>query len=195
MQSEITNCNKNGKSRRRNEPVSYEIPHLKQKLTIILNSFEAEISGTPGFINPGFGYQPILPAFGNIPPPPPPPPVLIPQQVRNAKKYSQATYISQPEVYTDHSIMQPAVVSSEAKLYGPSKQVLQPAMMVTTSIDISALQAEVEKKLKKLKPDKVSVAAEVAISQGKASSALQSFGPDDYKRRGKYMGTHKYMFL
>lgn len=129
----------------------------------------------------------MLPNFGNIPPPPPPPPVLIPQQVRNAKKnqnYSQVTYMSQPEVYTEHSVIQPAVVSSEAKLYTP-KPVIQTPMIVPSSIDITALQAEVEKKLKKLKPEKVSVAAEVAISQGKASSALQSFGPDDYKRRGK----------
>lgn len=28
------------------------------------------------------------------------------------------------------------------------------------------------------------MSAELAISQGKASSALQSFGPEDYKRRG-----------
>lgn len=42
-----------------------------------------------------------------------------------------------------------------------------------------------EKKLKKLKPDKPSIAAEVAISQGKASSALQSFGTDEHKRNKK----------
>lgn len=126
-----------------------------------------------------------MPGFGNMPPLPPPPPVLIPHQVRtHTKKYSQTTYMAQPEVYTDHPVIQPAVVSSEAKLY-TAKQVLPAPMLVPNTIDISAIQAEVEKKLKKLKPEKVSVAAEVAISQGKASSALQSFGPDDYKRRGK----------
>lgn len=126
----------------------------------------------------------MMPGFGNIPPPPPPPPVLIPHQVRSKKShYSQSTYMSQPEVYTEHTIVQPAVVSSEAKLY--TKTVMPSQLMVPNTIDITALQAEVEKKLKKLKPEKVSVAAEVAISQGKASSALQSFGPDDYKRRGK----------
>lgn len=123
-----------------------------------------------------------MPGFGNIPPPPPPPPVLIPQQVRNhSKKYS---YMNHHDLYSDHTISQPAVVSSEAKLY-TAKPVMSTPLMVPNTIDITALQAEVEKKLNKLKPEKVSVAAEVAISQGKASSALQSFGPDDYKRRGK----------
>lgn len=150
---------------------------------LTFSRFEAEISGTPGYINTGFPYSGILPTFGNIPPPPPPPPLLIPHQVKNAKKTLSQAYVNHSDVYTNASVVQPVVLSSEAKLY-TSKQV-QPQLMVPQSIDITAIQAEVEKKLKKLKPEKVSVAAEVAISQGKASSALQSFGPDDYKRRGK----------
>lgn len=91
--------------------------------------------------------------------------------------------MSQPEVYAP-TVVQPAVVASEPKLY-TSKPVAHQPIIIPQTLDITSIQAEVEKKLKKLKPDKVSVAAEVAISQGKASSALQSFGPDDYKRRGK----------
>lgn len=155
-----------------------------------MSRFEAEIAGTPGFVSTNsYGYSGMLPGFGNVPPPPPPP-MLIPHQVsrnttsKRSQPYSHTSYVHHQEPYSDSSVIQPVVLSADPKIY-TSKPVMPSQMMVTPSIDISALQAEVEKKLKKLKPDKVSVAAEVAISQGKASSALQSFGPDDYKRRGK----------
>lgn len=79
---------------------------------------------------------------------------------------------------------QPAVVSAKPTLYTAPK-LPNPNNNQTQqqpSVDFVALQNEVERKLKKLKNEKVS--AELAISQGKASSALQSFGPDDYRRRG-----------
>ncbi|RZC41066.1 RNA-binding protein 42 [Asbolus verrucosus] len=116
-----------------------------------------------------------LPSFGNIPPPPAPP-LLIPHQVKQAKRSNGY------EIYSQPTISQPAVVSAKPTLYTTaSKPAAQPTT-TQSSVDFIALQSEVEKKLKKLKNEKVS--AELAISQGKASSAFQSFGPDDYKRRG-----------
>lgn len=61
-------------------------------------------------------------------------------------------------------ITQPAVVSAKPTLYTP-KQVMQQQNVLSNSVDFLALQSEVEKKLKKLK-EKVSVPAELAISQG-----------------------------
>lgn len=139
-----------------------------------MSRFEAEISGT-SMINYGNTFS--LPGFGNIPPPPTPP-NLVPHQVsKSAKKY---------DVFSPQSIIsQPAVVSAKPTLYTmPAAKAPTTVQQATpqSSVDFMALQNEVEKKLKKLKNEKVS--AELAISQGKASSALQSFGPDDYRRRG-----------
>lgn len=123
----------------------------------------------------------MIPGFGSVPNPPPPP-LLIPNQVSRGNNSKRSNY---SQSYSEPSVIQPVVVSADPKIYTAKQQAaIAASYSVTPSIDIHALQAEVEKKLKKLKPDKVSVAAEVAISQGKASSALQSFGPDDYKRRG-----------
>ncbi|XP_060531201.1 RNA-binding protein 42 [Cylas formicarius] len=140
-----------------------------------MSRFEAEIAGQQMIPTYGSTY---LAGFGNIPPPPQPP-ILIPHQVSKiGKRY---------DVYTQQPVItaQPAVVSAKPTLYTAPK--ISPASATTTqtsqsSVDFMALQSEVEKKLKKLKNEKVS--AELAISQGKASSALQSFGPEDYKRRG-----------
>ncbi|XP_018573737.1 RNA-binding protein 42 [Anoplophora glabripennis] len=140
-----------------------------------MTRFEAEISGQQSIVN-GFGSAFTLPGFGNIPPPPTPP-VLIPHQIsRSAKRYDNV-YSSQPVITA-----QPAVVSAKPTLYAPPKISTTQASNTQSSVDFIALQSEVEKKLKKLKNEKVS--AELAISQGKASSALQSFGPEDYKRKG-----------
>lgn len=100
-----------------------------------------------------------LPGFGNIPPPPTPP-SLIPHQVsKSAKKY---------DVFSPQSIIsQPAVVSAKPTLYSMPATKAPTTVQQTTpqsSVDFMALQNEVEKKLKKLKNEKVS--AELAISQG-----------------------------
>jgi len=142
-----------------------------------MSRFEAEISGQ-AMMN---AYGPtFIPGFGNIPPPPQPP-MLIPHQV------GKKIYMAQPMISA-----QPAVVSAKPTIYhAPAQKSTNNAQTAPASasvqqqspqVDFLALQNEVEKKLKKLKNEKVS--AEVAISQGKASSALQSFGPDDYKRKG-----------
>lgn len=122
--------------------------------------------------------------------------MLIPHQIsRSAKRYDNV-YSSQPVITA-----QPAVVSAKPTLYAPPKISTTQPSNTQSSVDFIALQSEVEKKLKKLKNEKVS--AELAISQGgyfrfylyfvfeftfvvlgKASSALQSFGPEDYKRKG-----------
>lgn len=135
-----------------------------------MSRFEAEISAAPMLNSYGPTY---MPGFGAIPAQT----ILIPHQVsKGAKRYDTG--------YSSH-ISQPAVVSAKPTLYAPPKLVTttqslpQPAPI--QSVDFMALQNEVEKKLKKLKNEKVS--AELAISQGKASSALQSFGPDEYKRK------------
>lgn len=118
-----------------------------------------------------------LSGFGNIPPPPMPPLMIPPQVSRPIKK---------PEPVAPTIVAQPAVVSAKPTLYNTAKvaatAATQSVPSTTSNMDFMSLQSEVEKKLKKLKNEKVS--AELAISQGKASSALQSFG-DDYKRRGK----------
>ncbi|CAH2008919.1 unnamed protein product [Acanthoscelides obtectus] len=116
-------------------------------------------------------------SFGTIPPPPAPP-MLIPHQI-SRKHIFQAEPVISP---------QPVVVSAKPTLYAPPKPAAAPAPApapaapAAPTVDFIALQSEVEKKLKKLKNEKVS--AELAISQGKASSALQSFGPEDHKRKG-----------
>ncbi|KAK5644209.1 hypothetical protein RI129_008054 [Pyrocoelia pectoralis] len=135
-----------------------------------MNRFEAEISGNPPGSNP---YNPFtLPSFGSVPPPPTPP-NMVPHQVKGKFiKFNISTNVSKL-----------AVVSAKPTLYTP-KQTVQQQAVTSQTVDFLALQNEVEKKLKKLK-EKVTVPAELAISQGKASSALQSFGPDDYRRRGK----------
>ncbi|CAG9865325.1 unnamed protein product [Phyllotreta striolata] len=142
-----------------------------------MSRFEAEISGQTLMTE----YAPTyIPGFGAIPPPPTPP-MLIPHQVHISKagrKYDHC--------FTSNTVAsQPAVVSAKPTMYAPPKLTVNTSTQATTqanSMDLIALQSEVEKKLKKLKNEKIS--AELAISQGKASSALQSFGPDDYKRKG-----------
>ena len=121
-----------------------------------------------------------LPGFGNIPPPPMPP-VLVPHQVtRPIQKRSHTNY---EMMYSQPVVAKPAVVSAKPTLYTSSVKSTPQTTTQNSSVDFISLQSEVEKKLKKLKNEKVS--AELAISQGKASSAFQSFGPDDYRRRGK----------
>lgn len=150
-----------------------------------------------------------IPGYGNVPLPPPPP-MLVPHQVnKNAKRaIAQASVQATYNMYSTPVVAQPAVVSAKPTLYAASAATTKPTTTQTnsvqSSVDFASLQSEVEKKLKKLKSEKVS--AELAISQGKfgeriqkkkrqsnvffsvigkASSALQSFGPDDYRRRGK----------
>lgn len=106
----------------------------------------------------GFGSTFALPGFGNIPPPPTPP-VLIPHQISRAAKRYDSIYSSQPVITA-----QPAVVSAKPTLYAPPKISTTQASNTQSSVDFMALQSEVEKKLKKLKNEKVS--AELAISQG-----------------------------
>lgn len=103
--------------------------------------------------------------------------MLIPQQLSRAGKRYESFHTS--EVVTSPP---QAVLSAKPTLYAPPKLSASTQASTTQSVDFMALQSEVEKKLKKLKNEKVS--AELAISQGKASSALQSMGPDDYKRKG-----------
>lgn len=106
----------------------------------------------------GNGFGPTyIPGFGAIPPPPTPP-MLIPHQIsRSAKRYDH--------VYSEAVVAaQPAVVSAKPTLYNPVKVASTTQMSSSQSVDFSALQSEVEKKLKKLKNEKVS--AELAISQG-----------------------------
>ncbi|KAJ8938732.1 hypothetical protein NQ318_005587 [Aromia moschata] len=134
-----------------------------------MSRFEAEISGQQPMMN-GFGSF-SLPGFGNIPPPPAPP-MLIPHQIsRAAKRYDGSYHMSHPVISA-----QPAVVSAKPTLYAPPKITTTQPSSTQSSVDFIALQSEVEKKLKKLKNEKVSAR--------KASSALQYFGPDDYKRKG-----------
>ncbi|XP_072381069.1 uncharacterized protein [Diabrotica undecimpunctata] len=137
-----------------------------------MSRFEAEISAAPMLNAYGPAY---IPGFGAIPPPPAPP-MLIPHQVnKGVKRYDP--------IFLTPTSTQSAVVSAKPTLYAPPKANTQSMSQAapTQSVDFIALQNEVEKKLKKLKNEKVS--AELAISQGKASSALQSFGPEDYKRK------------
>ncbi|KAL3266471.1 hypothetical protein HHI36_010641 [Cryptolaemus montrouzieri] len=151
-----------------------------RKMEDEMSRFEAEISGQTlmGIGHFGGGFS--LPGFGNIPPPPAPP-MLIPHQVKSFRRPNN--HMQNYEVYSSHIAAQPAVVTAKPTLYTiSSKPSVTPATTSQSSVDFMALQSEVEKKLKKLKNEKIS--AEVAISQGKASSALQSFGPEDYKRKG-----------
>ncbi|KYB27828.1 RNA-binding protein 42 isoform X2 [Tribolium castaneum] len=148
-----------------------------------MSRFEAEISGQTLMSN-SYSSAYGLPNFGNIPPPPTPP-LLIPHQVKKKANF---------DVYSS----QPAVVSAKPTLYTSATKAAQAAAIAQgqaaaaaaaaasstanqQQVDFIALQTEVEKKLKRLKGEKVS--AELAISQGKAS-ALQAFGYDDYRKKG-----------
>lgn len=111
-----------------------------------------------------------IPGFGNLPPPPPPP-MLIPHQVnKNAKRaIAQASVQNTYNVFPTSIASQPAVVSAKPTLYTSTAKAnmnvatAQPSTAQPT-VDFVTLQTEVEKKLKKLKNEKVS--AELAISQG-----------------------------
>lgn len=143
-----------------------------------MSRFEAEISSQT-MLNAG-GYL-TLPGMGAIPPPPQPPSMMIPHQLKNNR--SKNTYDGFHQPY----LSQPAVVTRKPALYTAPKAIPTQAPAPVShsnqaAMDFSAIQSEVEKKLKKLKHEKIS--AEQAISQGKASSALQSFGADDHRRKG-----------
>ncbi|KAJ8984573.1 hypothetical protein NQ317_006035 [Molorchus minor] len=144
-----------------------------------MSRFEAEISGA-SMMN-GFGSSFAIPGFGAIPPPPTPP-MLIPHQIsRSAKRYD-TSYASQPVITA-----QPAVLSAKPTLYAPPKLTTSSSSNTQSSVDFIALQSEVEKKLKKVKERKSECRAGHITSSNnhcKASSALQSFGPEDYKRKG-----------
>lgn len=111
---------------------------------------------------------------------------------------TSTTYTAPPQIFQTVVAPQPAVVTATPKLYVSNNPAAQAAaaansksinaglnQIIPAALNIPAIQAEVEKKLKKLKTEKPSIAAEVAISQGKASSALQSFGYDEHKRNKK----------
>lgn len=106
--------------------------------------------------------------YGNLPLPPPPP-MLVPHQVNKSAKraIAQANVQSTYNVYSTPVITQPAVVSAKPTLYAAAapKPPSAPQQTVQSSVDFASLQSEVEKKLRKLKSEKVS--AELAISQGK----------------------------
>ncbi|XP_074038312.1 RNA-binding protein 42-like [Leptinotarsa decemlineata] len=106
--------------------------------------------------------------------PSPQPPMLIPHQIHRGPRRYEAC----PKPVSK-ATPQPAVLSAKPTLYAPPRV---KTAATTQSMDFVTLQSEVEQKLEQLKNMKVT--AEVAISQGKASSALQSFGPEDYKRKG-----------
>lgn len=99
-----------------------------------------------------------LPGFGNVPPPPMHP-VMIPQQIGRPKKsINHSNY----EIYSHSVAAQPAVVSAKPTIYNSAK--VAQTTSSSSNVDFLSLQSEVEKKLKKLKNEKVS--AELAISQG-----------------------------
>ncbi|KAL1506366.1 hypothetical protein ABEB36_005741 [Hypothenemus hampei] len=154
-----------------------------------MSRFEAEISGQAlmGGFNVGHTF---LSGFGNIPPPPQPP-MLIPQQVGKKVFASQSVISAAPAIVSKKAALyhaqQQAQKAAAAAAPAPATSTPQTsstasATQTQTQVDFMALQNEVEKKLKRLKNEKVS--AELAISQGKASSALQSFVHGDYRRRG-----------
>lgn len=92
-----------------------------------------------------------LPGFGNVPPPPMPP-SMIPHQINRSKRPNYDIYST--------IAAQPAVVSAKPTIYNSVKS----SQGSSANVDFLSLQSEVEKKLKKLKNEKVS--AELAISQG-----------------------------
>lgn len=138
---------------------------IKFHLMILLR-FEAEISGAMMGINSYNTFN--LPGFGNVPPPPMPP-VMIPQQIaRHKKANAHGSY----EIYSQNTAAaQPAVVSAKPTIYNSAKAVQSTAS--APSVDLLSLQSEVEKKLKKLKNEKVS--AELAISQGALQKIFKNF--------------------
>lgn len=97
--------------------------------------------------------------------------MLIPHQVnKNAKRaIAQASVQNTYNVFPTSIASQPAVVSAKPTLYTSTAKAnmnvatAQPSTAQPT-VDFVTLQTEVEKKLKKLKNEKVS--AELAISQG-----------------------------
>lgn len=85
--------------------------------------------------------------------------MLIPQQLNRPAKRYEAVHTSEAVISAPQ-----AVLSAKPTLYAPPKLSASTNATTTQSMDFMALQSEVEKKLKKLKNEKVS--AELAISQG-----------------------------
>lgn len=118
-----------------------------------------------------------IPGYGGLSLPPPPP-MLVPHQInKHAKRaIAQASVQNTYNSYSSPVIAQPAVVSAKPTLYtAPSKPASSHSSQsnVQSNVDFASLQSEVEKKLKKLKSEKVS--AELAISQGKCCVVLNMF--------------------
>lgn len=85
--------------------------------------------------------------------------MLIPQQLSRATKRYETVHTAEAVISAPQ-----AVLSAKPTLYAPPKLQASTQATTTQSVDFMALQSEVEKKLKKLKNEKVS--AELAISQG-----------------------------
>lgn len=121
-----------------------------------INQVHRNIADYNAFAMSGYGGVPL----------PPPPPMLVPHQINKSAKraIAQASVQSTYNMYSTPVITQPAVVSAKPTLYRAPAKPSASQSSVQSSVDFVSLQSEVEKKLKKLKSEKVS--AELAISQG-----------------------------
>ncbi|XP_074099703.1 uncharacterized protein LOC141527878 isoform X1 [Cotesia typhae] len=128
------------------------------------------------------------PMIGFPPPPPPPPPLLIPPQV--ARQANNASYTSgQISSSSYMTNMSDSILSGTPKSYESVSSGASAAPMIHPEIIEQIINTKIpEEDLKKKQQPKmkgVSTAAELAISQGKASSIMANANAEDSHPKGK----------
>ncbi|XP_015523681.1 RNA-binding protein 42 isoform X1 [Neodiprion pinetum] len=123
------------------------------------------------------------PMIGFPPPPPPPPPMLIPPQVARQSAISMSTYSSPAQISnsflpntSDNSL------SATPKTYEPTSAPIIRQEIIEQIINTKIPEDEGKKKVK---AKGVSTAAELAISQGKASSIMANASAEETHPKGK----------
>ncbi|KAK0158017.1 hypothetical protein PV328_011684 [Microctonus aethiopoides] len=125
-----------------------------------------------------------FPPIMGFPPPPPPPPMLIPPQVsRQANNASITTYSSPAQISNNYmSNISDPILSATPKTYESTS-----APMIHPEIIEQIINTKIPEDDGKKKPKMkgVSTAAELAISQGKASSIMANANAEETHPKGK----------
>ncbi|XP_011315494.1 RNA-binding protein 42 [Fopius arisanus] len=124
------------------------------------------------------------PMMGFPPPPPPPPPLLIPPQVARQNSVPITTYSSPAQISNSYipNIGEPIAISSTPKTYESSATPMIHPEIIEKIINTKIPDDEGKKKPK---VKGVSTAAELAISQGKASSIMANASAEEPHPKGK----------
>lgn len=123
------------------------------------------------------------PIMGFPPPPPPPPPIMIPPQVARQGTIPIASYSSPAQISTPFmSNMVDPCLTGNPKSYETSTQPMIHPEIIEHIINTKVPDDESKRKQK---AKGVSTAAELAISQGKASSIMANASAEECHPKGK----------